>query len=184
MDSAGNEKVVAAVRSAVDRITEFMNPVLIPEVGMNIGYALPGATSVMEVAAVEGRIVRKGDAVFPVGEVKMGASDHVARIVLTAMKYDPEMRSAANIRYSDTAVEILKGMPLEIRSFDRNREPAGVSTMDWGVASCCSEEDVPDVIYDLGAVGKEPMIRILGEDPASVVNNILMLSERINDKIL
>jgi len=184
MDSAGNEKVTEALRAAVGRITEFMSPKLIPEVGMNIGYALPDATSVMQVAAVEGRIVRKGDEVFPVGDVKMGASDHVARIVTTAMKFDPEMRAAANIRYSDAVIELLSGMPLEVRSFDRNKEPAGVSTMDWGVASCCAEEDVPDVIFDLGAVGKEPMIRILGEDPASVVNNILMLSERINDKIL
>jgi len=184
MASAETEKVIEAVRKAVGRIAELMDPKLIPEVGMNIGYALPGTTSVTDVAAVEGRIVRKGNAVFPVGDVKMGASDHVARIVLTAMKYDPEMRAAANIRYSEVLLDVLNEMPIEVRSFDRAGEPAGVSTMDWGVASCCNEDDVPDVIYDLGAVGKEPMIRILGEDPASVVNNILMLSERINDKIL
>ena len=184
MDSAGKDRIAEAVRSAVNRIAEFMNPALIPEVGMNIAFALPDATSPVEVFAVEGRIVRKGNEVFPVGDVIPGASDHVARIVLTAMKYDPEMRAAANIRYSEKIIEILNEMPLEMRSFDRSREPAGVSTMDWGVASCCREDDVPDIIYDLGAVGKEPMIRILGEDPASVVNNILMLSERINDKIL
>lgn len=184
MASAETDEVIEAVRKAVDRISEFMNPKLIPEVGMNIGYAVPGATSVTDIAAVEGRIVRKGSLVFPVGDVKMGASDHVARIILTAMKYDPEMRAAANIRYSKVILKILDEMPLEVRSFDRAGEPAGVSTMDWGVASCCSEDDVPDVISDPGAIGKEPMIRILGEDPASVVNNILMLSERINDKIL
>ncbi|WP_048148842.1 thiamine-phosphate synthase family protein [Methanolacinia paynteri] len=184
MGPDGKEKVIGAVQKAVGKISEYMNSKLIPEVGMNIGFAIPDATSVSDVAAVEGRIVRKGDAVFPVGDVKMGASDHVARIIITAMKYDPEMRAAANVRYSDAILKVLEDMPLEIRSFDRGREPAGVSTMDWGVASCCSEDDVPDVIYDMGAVGKEPMIRILGEDPASVVNNILMLSERINDKIL
>lgn len=183
MDMAPNDTITEAVRIAVKRITEVMNPVLIPEVGMNVAYARAGATAPGEVAAVEGRIVRKGNEVFPVGEVKFGASDHVARIVLTAMKYDQGMRAAANIRYNDRFIEVLDMMPLEIRSFDRAREPAGVSTMDWGVASCCGEDDVPDIIYDKGGVGKEPMIRILGEDPASVVNNILMLSERINDKI-
>lgn len=184
MSSAGQEETIESVGNAVKRISEYMKPSMIPEVGMNIAYAMPGATSVNEVAAVEGRIVRKGTGVFAVGDVKMGASDHVARIVLTAMKFDPDMRSAANIRYSADIVEVLERMPLEVRSFDRSREPQGVSTMDWGVASCCSEDDVPDVVYDLGAVGKEPMIRIIGVDPDSVVNNILMLSERINDKIL
>jgi hydroxymethylpyrimidine/phosphomethylpyrimidine kinase len=50
--------------------------------------------------------------------------------------------------------------------------------MDWGVASCC-REGVPDVIYDRGAVGKEPMIRVLGEDPVTIAHNILKLSNRI-----
>ncbi|HQN92356.1 MAG TPA: thiamine-phosphate synthase family protein, partial [Methanoculleus sp.] len=38
---------------------------------------------------------------------------------------------------------------------------------------------VPDVIYDRGAVGKEPMIRLFGEDPVTVAQNILKLSNRI-----
>ena len=57
-------------------------------------------------------------------------------------------------------------------------EPPGVQTMDWGVASCC-REGVPDAIYDRGAVGKEPMIRVLAEDPVMVAHNILKLSNRI-----
>jgi hydroxymethylpyrimidine/phosphomethylpyrimidine kinase len=70
-------------------------------------------------------------------------------------------------------------MLLEICTFDRAAEPPGVKTMDWGVASCC-RQGVPDVIYDLGAVGKEAMIRILGENPDGVVKNILKLSARMN----
>jgi hydroxymethylpyrimidine/phosphomethylpyrimidine kinase len=50
--------------------------------------------------------------------------------------------------------------------------------MDWGVASCC-RSGVPDVIFDRGGMGKEPMIRILGEDPEVIVNNIIKLSARI-----
>jgi hydroxymethylpyrimidine/phosphomethylpyrimidine kinase len=32
---------------------------------------------------------------------------------------------------------------------------------------------VPDFIYDEGAVGKEPMIRVFGKNPQEVVNKIL-----------
>lgn len=172
------EQVLHELEDAVNRIREQAKPELIPEVGMNIAYALPGARMPEEVAAVTGRIVRVGNSVHPVGGIAFGASDHVARIVLTAMKFNPEVRSAANIRFSDDFITIMDEELLEIRSFDRTKEPPGVRTMDWGVASCC-KDGVPDVIFDRGAMGKEPMIRILGEDPYIVSQNILKLSQRI-----
>ena len=60
-----NDRITEDVEIAVKKIADFMNPGLIPEVGMNIAYGRPNATSPGEVAAVEGRIVRKGDIVFP-----------------------------------------------------------------------------------------------------------------------
>ncbi len=170
--------VIRRLGEAVTMLAGAMDVRLIPEVGMNIAYALPDPRSREDVAAVAGRIVRLGDAVHPVGEVAFGASDHVARIVMTAMKFEPAIRSAANIRYSAAAIDELENLMFEICSFDRTCEPPGIRTMDWGVASCC-RDGVPDVIYDTGAVGKEPMIRILGEDPVVVAHNILKLSNRI-----
>jgi predicted fused transcriptional regulator/phosphomethylpyrimidine kinase len=167
---------------AMEKIVGLVPPWFIPEVGMNVAYALPDARVTGDVAAVEGRIVRLGNKVHPVGDIKFGASSHVARIVLTAMKFDSDIRSAVNIRFSEEIIKKAEDLLLEVRSFDREKEPSGVSTMDWGVAFCCSEGDVPDVIYDRGGVGKEPMIRFLGEDPLTVVNNIIMIAERINNK--
>jgi len=172
------EEVLQRLGDAVRRLLDGMDPRLIPEVGSNIAYALPRARSPEDVAAVEGRIVRMKGRVHPVGPVAFGASDHVARIVLTAMKFDPEVRSAANIRYSPGIVAACEDMFLSVCSFDRAAEPPGVKTMDWGVASCC-RDGVPDVIYDRGALGKEPMVRLLGEEPGVIVNNILKLSARI-----
>ncbi|KAF5084956.1 thiamine-phosphate synthase family protein [Methanoculleus horonobensis] len=171
-------KVIDRVEEAVALLVERMDARLIPEVGMNIVYALPDARSKEDVAGVLGRIVRLGEAVHPVGEIAFGASDHVARIVITAMRFDPRIRSAANIRFSEAILPELDNLLFEVCSFDREKEPPGVQTMDWGVASCC-RESVPDVIYDRGAVGKEPMIRVLGEDPVAVAQNILKLSNRI-----
>ena len=36
-------------------------------------------------------------------------------------------------------------------------------------------EPPPDLIYDRGDWGKEPMIRVLGRDPEEVVNKVLKL---------
>ncbi|MDD4566632.1 thiamine-phosphate synthase family protein [Methanoculleus chikugoensis] len=172
------EKVVDRLEEAVGLLVERMDARLIAEVGMNIVYALPDARSKDDVAGVLGRIVRLGEAVHPVGEIAFGASDHIARIVITAMRFDPRIRSAANIRFSEAILPELDNLLFEVCSFDREKEPVGVQTMDWGVASCCGE-GVPDVIYDRGAMGKEPMIRVLGEDPVTVAQNILKLSNRI-----
>jgi predicted fused transcriptional regulator/phosphomethylpyrimidine kinase len=172
------ETVLALLQAAVDQMESTMDIRLIPEVGTNIVYALPDARDKNDVAAVEGRIVRVGDRPHPVGPVAFGASDHVAAIVLTAMKFDPDIRSAANIRYSPELIALLEDLFLEMCSFDRSREPPGTRTMDWGVAFCC-RNGVPDIIFDRGALGKEPMVRVLAENPAEVAAIIGRISSRI-----
>jgi predicted fused transcriptional regulator/phosphomethylpyrimidine kinase len=172
--------VLHDLENAVRTICSSMGGSLVPEVGMNIVFALPNATDPGDVAGVEGRIVRLKGRPHPVGTIAFGASSHVARIVLTALRHDPAIRCAATIRFSEEAVVIAEDMKFDICSFDRMNEPPGTRTMDWGVEQCCTDE-VPDIIYDRGAVGMEPMIRIFGEDPGVVVHNILMLSQRIID---
>lgn len=170
--------VLSVLEEAVKELSRTMDAALIPEVGSNIAFALPGARDKDEVAAVQGRIVRLSGQPHPVGPVDFGASDHVARIVLTAMKFDPDIRSAANIRYTPEIIEIIEDLLLETCSFDRGNEPPGTRTMDWGVAFCC-RSGVPDVIFDRGAIGKEPMVRILGRDPAEVAAIIGRISNRL-----
>ena len=53
---------------------------LIPEVRVNLVYALPQATTPNEVAAVEGRITAVGGLPRASGMPKLGASDHMARL--------------------------------------------------------------------------------------------------------
>lgn len=175
-----NAVILEQLRLAVAILGDYMNPSLIPEVGMNIVYAASKAKDIQDVAGVAGRIVRLKGKVHPVGQIEFGASDHMARAVLTAMRFDPSIRSAANIRFSDTVVNILNELLFEICEFDRSREPPGIKTMDWGVATCC-KEGVPDVIYDRGARGKEAMIRFFGEDPNTVAQKIIKVSVRIKD---
>ncbi|WP_292520710.1 thiamine-phosphate synthase family protein [Methanoculleus sp.] len=171
-------RVIDRLNEAVMLLAERMDARLIPEVGMNIVYALPDARSKDDVAGILGRIVRLGDTVHPVGKIAFGASSNVARTVLTAMRFDSRVRSAANIRFSEALLPELENLLFEVCSFDRAKEPPGVETMDWGIASCC-KEGVPDVIYDRGAMGIEPMIRVFAEDPVMVAQNILKLSNRI-----
>ena len=61
--------------------------------------------------------------------------------------------------------KVIRDMGLAVASFDRAHEPGGVSTMEWGTRTAIDTyrkpyHRVPDVVYDPGAVGKEPIIRL------------------------
>ncbi|MGQ9582769.1 MAG: bifunctional hydroxymethylpyrimidine kinase/phosphomethylpyrimidine kinase [Thermoplasmatota archaeon] len=147
---------------------------LVPEVGVNLAYALPFASSPQDVCAVEGRLVRAGTRVRRAGAPAFGASRHTASVVLAAMSRDRKARSALNLRYTRELVELCRELGLKVGSFDRSLEPRGSrSTMEWGTGAAIDALGfVPDAIYDEGGHGKEPMIRLLGRSPADVVDKV------------
>jgi hydroxymethylpyrimidine/phosphomethylpyrimidine kinase len=177
-------RVIQELKKAVNILKEEKIGGLIPEVSSNLGYALPYAEGIEDVAAFPGRIVRFRDSVATFGDPEFGASKHVANIILTVMKFDPEYRSAMNIRYSKETVSQLREKGLIVDHFDRRLEPKRVkqsegSSLEWGVGEVLREtRRIPDFIYDEGDIGKEPMIRMLGRTPLEVVNKILKAEGR------
>ena len=170
------------VEEAVELIENNMPAELIPEVGCNIAMAISNASSLPDVAAVSGRIVKLKGVAHAVGCAAFGASSHVARIVLTAMQFNSSMRAAMNIRYSEAALSACEKLGLSIATFSREDEPEGVSTMEWGVSEAIKSAGmVPDVIYDIGAVGKEAMIRLLGKDAKEVAGRAVEIGARMID---
>jgi hydroxymethylpyrimidine kinase / phosphomethylpyrimidine kinase / thiamine-phosphate diphosphorylase len=165
--------ILVELEEAIAHLETRLTRDLVPEVGMNFVYALPHARYYEDVCGLEGRIVGRGAGATRTGCLAFGSSRHVARIVLTAMSYDPRIRSALNLRYSEANLTRLKGLGLSIGCFDRSEEPRQVKTMEWGTASVIEALGfVPDVIFDQGGMGKEPMIRVLGESPSNVLEKI------------
>jgi len=175
-------RVIQELKRAFEVLREENVGHLMPEVSSNLGYALPQAQGIGDVAAFPGRIVRFRDSVATHSDPEFGASQHVANIILTVMKYDPEYCSAMNIRYSKENVAQLKRKGFLIGHFDRRLEPKRVkekegSSLEWGVGEVLRKmRQVPDFIYDEGGIGKEPMIRVLGRDPNEVVQKILKIA--------
>lgn len=166
-------RVIEEVRAASEVIGQRLPPELVPEMGINLAYALPYPQGYSEVCGVQGRMVRTGDRISRTGDVCFGGSRHIARVVMAASASDPEIRCAMNLRYSEETLGLLASSGLIIGSFDRGREPDEVSSMEWGTAEAIKEcGHVPDVIFDRGGLGKEPMIRVLGRDPREVLNKI------------
>jgi hydroxymethylpyrimidine kinase/phosphomethylpyrimidine kinase len=177
------EKVLRLLNEALERLMDEPLGALIPEVRSNLAYALPGAVNDSEIAAIPGRISQIGQKLIACKSPCFGASRHMARVILAAMQREPEMRSAMNLRYSPETLEACRSADLRIASFDRSEEPKELkeregSTLEWGTQSALqASAEIPDVIYDKGEVGKEPMIRILGRNPTEVVDKVLRIAK-------
>lgn len=158
---------------AAEELARILSPAWVPEVGTNIAYAIPGAESEEEVCALRGRIQRVGTGLAVTGGAEFGASRHVAGVVLAAMHFDPTIRSAANLKHSVRNLRHLERAKVRIGTFDRAQQPEGTSTMEWGTtAAILALGRVPDAIHDPGSIGKEGMIRVLGESPEDVVRKV------------
>ena len=174
-------RVLEALKASLARLQQAPVGHLVPEVQSNLGYALPFAETHKDVAAFPGRLVRIGERIVSVSGPTFGASQHIATIILTIMRHDPEFRSAMNIRFSEGLIEQCKALGWKVCSFDRSYEPEDVkqqegSTLEWGTERVLSKETkIPDIIFDKGDVGKEPMIRVLGRNPDEVIDNVLKL---------
>lgn len=154
---------------------------LLPEVGSNIAMALPGAEKTSDVVGLSGRIVRVGGRAHLTGFPQLGGSEHIANLVLTAMRHDHRIRAGLNIRFSEEILRACKKLGLKVSWFDRNKEPRGVKTMKWGAEQAIKlAGELPQVIFDRGARGKEPMVRLLGTSPIEVVKLALRIARSVN----
>ena len=152
-----------------------------PEVGINIAEALPPqyARTINDVAAVLGRIVKTPKGLRTTQQVELGASDHLARLLLAAMENGAPWRAVVNIRYSPSLVEAAEKLGYQLAKVDRGKEPPesrakDKSTKEWIAATVFSEK-IPDIVYDGGDWGKEPMIRVLGLNAIDAVTKLLAI---------
>jgi len=177
-------QVLSSIQKAIESIEASSNFAhLIPESQSNIAMALPEAKSIEDIAAIPGRIVKIGNRGHASAVPVFGASSHVAKMVLVAMKYNAEMRSAMNIKYDKSLVKIAKAK-FAVSSYDRRKEPKEIKMQEgrsttWGAEQAIKKAGkVPDIIYHEGDWGKEPMIVVLGRDAEDVARKAIFLADR------
>jgi len=188
--SAGEKYVVLGnlvmAVSMLQRCPEFAS--LIPEVRTNVAYALPGASTPKEVAAVEGRITVVRGLPKASGMPNWGASDHLARRILEARKYDAEINAAINFKCEDTIIGVVKeycsGQGLLFGRLERSQEPEHIrkqdgASMPWKVKQLFTRYGaMPRLFYEEADWGKEPLFLALGKDAVEVASTVIELARR------
>ncbi len=181
-NEAAREATAEEVRGVVARLVDADVRPLVPEVGINVVGASPYAESVDETAAVEGRIARTLSGVAPTLGVRFGASSHVARFLLGAREHHPGLRFAVNVRFDDAVEEALASLGWEVAEYDRDAEPTeAAGTMDWAAREVFGPdtrwaEEPPTAVVDRGAVGKEPMTKLVAEDAGTLAELVVDLN--------
>ena len=152
---------------------------LIPEVRMNISGSLFRAKDKSEIAGIEGRITIINGFPKASGEIKFGVSDHTARLILTAKKYDNSINFVLNLKYIPELIEsIKKNSNLELQEIIREEQPDNIqkkehSTMQWLINESVKKKGkIPDIIWDKGAMGKEPMMRLFGKNSNDIIRKL------------
>ncbi|MHA2128087.1 MAG: thiamine-phosphate synthase family protein [Promethearchaeota archaeon] len=159
---------------------------LIPEVRMNIAGALLNAMDRDDVAGIDGRITVVNDMPKAAGDIKFGVAEHTARLVLTAKEFDKSINFVINLKYTPEIIKkIQNGTNLELKEIHREREPQEErskeqSTMQWLIKESIDKGGrIPDIIWDKGSIGKEPMLRLFGKNSTDMIKKLEKIIELI-----
>jgi hydroxymethylpyrimidine/phosphomethylpyrimidine kinase len=166
--------------SELEKIKAFSS--LMPEVRVNFVYAKENPKKVSDVVAVDGRITVVNGYPKASGNIKYGASDHLARILIEIAKYDKNIRASINFKFStDIFITIRKYCrknSLIIGKIDRKQEPKRTQIKDgesiaWKVAYMYKTHNrIPKIFYENEGWGKEPLFVVVGKDPQEVLETV------------
>ena len=161
---------------------------LIPEVRTNIAGSLLDAKTKGDVAGIDGRITIVNGMPKAAGDIKFGAAEHTARLILETKKFDKSINYVINLKYTPELIKTLqKETDLELKEILRENEPEKLknkefSTMQWLIKESIDKNGkIPDIIWDRGSIGKESMIRLFGKNSADIIEKIKKIINIIKD---
>jgi hydroxymethylpyrimidine/phosphomethylpyrimidine kinase len=183
-------------KSTLDRLSQAVKiletcpelVILIPEVRTNIVFALPAAQTPDDVAGVDGRITVVNNRPRAAGEVRFGASDHLARLVIELRRFEMAVRAAVNFRWNEGIHQFVsewarvRGKMMGV--IDRIREPEEIIGRDkmsipWKVKELLASTGgkVPEIAYETKGWGKEPLFILIGQEPVALAQQLVEIAK-------
>ncbi len=164
---------------ALTRTSQFAR--LVPEVGSNFVACLTGATKLSQVAGLTGRIILVRGEPEPVGEVDFGWTPFMGRVILKAHALNDTVHAAISLRYSNAIVEATRRAGLQVVGFRLEELKPLPDCMTLEALSKFGF--VPEVLFDWGAHGVEPLLVVFGSTPKVVTQRArAILAELLADE--
>lgn len=133
---------------------------VIPEVGSNLVYAPSTPRGISDIIGLTGRIVRVFDAVTFYGEPMYGGSRHVAKVLLIASKYNPNLKFCMNVKCSGLLEEHLRNLGYRVLG-----KGPHLKEEDFWIELEQAVQENPSIICDYGGLGLEPVAYIFTTTP-------------------
>ena len=161
----------------IENCKEFIS--ILPEVRTNLVYAASDAKTPNDVVGIDGRITVLNNMPYAAGKPRLGASSHMARLILGLMKVDPSIRAGINFVSTPVLEQWLKRYceqkGWKYSTIDRSKEPKKVikkegASMPWKIKEAirAAHGKVPKIFNEFGAVGKEDLFVLVGKNPLEV----------------
>lgn len=183
------EAILGNMVRAVEMLEECAEfATLMPEVRVNLVYALPGARTPDDVAAIDGRITVVRGTAHAAGLPRWGASDHMARLIIEVRKYDSTINAGINFKCDSTVIKVVqeycRKKGLTAGRIDRTAEPAEVrerdgASMPWKIGQLAATcKGIPRLFYEGEGWGKEPLYVALSTDAVEAAGIAIDIARR------
>lgn len=173
-DVRAEREVLADVRSAARTLAAIPGMAeYVPNVGTNVGMALPDASDETDVAAIPGRIYSMSGRVEVPANPEFGASSHVATALLAAKAADPDACGAINVATDDRLLAAAGELGYDPLAFDASYEDRTARLE----ARFRDRGAVPRVLYHEGAFGIEPITFVFGATATDAAGRLQELVE-------
>ncbi|HUR62808.1 MAG TPA: thiamine-phosphate synthase family protein [Candidatus Thermoplasmatota archaeon] len=162
---------------AAERLLRETPPLrVVPQIGLNVARALPGATGPHQVLSFPGRLVDAGGRLVVPAPPELGASGHLARCLLQLRRRDPSAFALASVRGGPAVAKAAIRLGWDVAQVGARR---GGAQPEAAVLRAIDKAADPNVIHDPGAVGLEACLYLAGPDARAVAQRILQLDSAL-----
>lgn len=165
MSAKDQSEILRSLQKAHGKVLELPR-YLVPREGVTLAYAMKNPQTIKDIAVARGT------------STGFGVDEPIVRLLLTAVRFEPDIRAAGIIRHTEEIAQVVTETLKDICEYDPAAFPPGIPSMDWGVASCL-RDGAPLALISKKSRNFEPTIKILGTTPEEVANRILIIGERL-----
>ena len=149
---------------------------IMPQVGLNLAVALPGAKDPDDVLAFPGRLVEAHGRLLRPAPPAFGGSGHLARVLLALRVRAPDVAALANVRGGPDVLAKARKLGLNVHVAERAATDPAEGVLLKALARAPKGIDA---VHDPGAVGLEACLYLAGRDAEAVARKILRLDQAL-----
>lgn len=172
------DPLVEDVRNAYELLAIHpLIPAFVPQVGMNIVSSLPSPKSINDTVGYSGRIVKVGKRIQAVGIPIRGGSQHTGRVLLSIARFLKDVRGCVVIKYSEDCLNSFKRRNMRVIRLGPHKSE---EEFFMDLSSEIRRVKSVDVIADLGGIGMEPVIYVLGSSAVEAAKKVISCLDELS----